>query len=114
MNLIRYGRGIQGRVVLPGDPISYAAKNYSKPVNLAPPAITGLPNVGASLSRVAGTWANQLSVTAEWQVDGVRRSDAFASMLVLPGDLGKTVTVLERAINASGGASARSAGVVIV
>jgi len=114
MNLITYGKSINGRLVSPGDAISFPAKNYLKPVNLTPPSISGTPNVGQNLSRVPGTWQNQLIITAEWQVNGIRRGDAFSSLLVLPGDLGKTITVLERATNASGGASSRSAGVVIV
>lgn len=109
--MITYGKGPR-RVTAPGQPISYTANSYAKPRPLTMPAISGSGTVGAAQSRLPGTWTGTPTVTWAWFLDGqeVQQGGTYTPVTA---DKGKTLTLLERATNASGGASARSAGVVI-
>lgn len=113
MNRIRFGKGVPVLPVEPGDPISFQTKVYARPRVTAIPAISGSGTIGAAQSRIPGTWIGSPTVTWSWWLDGqeVQQGGTYTPVI---GDSGKTLTVLERAVVASGlGASSRSAGVVI-
>lgn len=113
MKRITFGRGVQVLPHAKGDPISFRAKTYARPLVTVPPSISGSGTVGAAQSRVPGIWLNSTAVTWAWFLDGqeVAQGGTYTPTAL---DSGKTLTVLERATNASGlGASSRSTGVVI-
>lgn len=114
MRTIYFGKGIQGRVQQsPGDPLSFKAKTYAKPLNTLPPAINGSGTIGAAQSFTPGNWLGGQTVVAVWCLDmqEVQVGGTYTPTIL---DSGKTLTVLERATMPSGlAASARSAGVVI-
>lgn len=114
MKTIYFGKGIQGRVQQkPGDPLSFKAKTYAKPLNTLPPAISGSGTIGAAQSRIPGNWLGGPTVVYVWCLD-MREVQVGGDYTPTIFDSGKTLTVLERATLPSGlAASARSAGVVI-
>ena len=114
MRNIYFGRNVRGNVQQKaGDPLSFHSKIASKPLVTVAPIITGTPAVGEVLTYVAGTWLNFSSVIHEWQVNGQFVQFSGPTYLVDAADVGKSVTVLERATNPNGGASSRSAPMVI-
>lgn len=113
MKRITFGRGVQVLPHTQGDPISFRAKVYARPLVTKPPAVSGSGTVGAAQSRTPGVWLNSTAVTWVWELDGQEVAQG-GTYTPTAQDSGKTLTVLERATNASGlGASSRSAGVVI-
>lgn len=112
MNRITFGRGVR-EVYFAGDPISYRQKTYARPLCTKAPAISGSGTVGAAQSRTAGIWTGSPTVTYVWELNG-QEVQAGGSYTPTVADSGKLLTILERAVNASGlGASSRSAGVLI-
>lgn len=112
MKRITFGRGVMV-VPAPGDPISFRAKVYARPLVTKPPVINGSGTVGAAQTRTPGIWLNGGTITTSWWLDGQEVAQG-TSYTPVAADSGKTLTVLERATNASGlGASSRSAGVLI-
>ena len=94
----------------------------SAPVNTAPPAITGTPQQGQTLSASTGTWTNSPTNFAyQW-----RRCDTAgkncsnisgatgSSYLLVAGDVGSTIRVQVTASNGAGGNSAQSAATATV
>ena len=101
--------------------IDYAGSNQS-PTMVTPPSITGPAQVGATLTRVAGTWTGTppISLSYQWL-----RCDAGSGCAPIPGatgptyvvapaDLGKTIRVRETASNGSGTSFADSAQTAVV
>ncbi|MNF36526.1 hypothetical protein D3C85_1105620 [compost metagenome] len=117
MNRIYFGRNVMGRVQnKPGEPLSFSGKVYARPLVTVAPVITpsGPAIVGAVLTYVPGTWLGFASINFQWEADGQRVQFSGPTYTVLAADVGKTITVLERAVSASGlGASSRSAGVPV-
>lgn len=96
--------------------IDYAGANQG-PVSGSPPSVSGTPKVGATLTRVAGSWSGTqpISLSYQWQ-----RCDSTTgcaniigatgtSYLVASSDLGKTLRVRETASNTVGSNVADSA-----
>ena len=87
-----------------------AVMTPAKPVNQAPPAIKGEDRAGQTLTESHGSWTNEpSSYTYQWE-----RCDVHGENCVFPansteqtykltsGDVGKTIRVIETAINAGG------------
>ena len=76
----------------------------SVPVNISPPAITGTPQVGLTLTGVHGSWTNSpTSYADQWYRAGVPISGATAlTYSPQTADVGLTLTLREIAINAAG------------
>jgi len=82
------------------------------PANLTAPIIQGTMQEGQILTADYGTWSNSpTSYTVQWKRDGVNISGAVnATRTMLLADVGATITVAITAINATGSATATSAG----
>lgn len=78
--------------------------NLAKPVNRALPAISGIIQVGQTLSASAGTWSNSpASYAYQWQNEGSAISGATAATYTLTtGDIGGLITVAVTATNLAG------------
>ena len=84
------------------------------PVNSILPAISGLLEVGATLTAYPGNWSGAPTFTYVWENAGTPISGATSSTYVVQaGDAGDSITVVVTATNAAGNASAESAAVVI-
>ncbi|RWR08132.1 SGNH/GDSL hydrolase family protein [Paenirhodobacter populi] len=82
------------------------------PVNTTPPAISGTPAVGQTLTATEGTWSGAPVIALQWLRDGV--AIAGASGLSYPltaADAGANISVRASATNAGGAATATSAAV---
>jgi hypothetical protein len=92
------------------------------PVNTAPPAITGTPQVGQRLTASTGTWSNSpTSFAYEWlRCNGGGNScDAVANATqstytLVAADVGSTMRVRVTATNTDGSNSAQSAQTAVV
>ena len=92
------------------------------PVNTAPPAITGTPQVGQTLTASTGTWTNSpTSFAYQWlRCNGGGNScDAVANATqstytLVAADVGSTMRVRVTATNADGSNSAQSAQTAVV
>ena len=74
------------------------------PANTVPPAISGTPQVGQTLTATNGTWTNSpASFTYQWKRAGTSIGGATASTYVpVSADVGNTLTVSVTATNGSG------------
>lgn len=83
------------------------------PVNTVPPAISGTPQVGQTLTAGSGTWTqNPTSFSFQWLSGGSPISGATASSYVpVTGDIGANISVAVTAINSVGSTTATSASV---
>lgn len=87
------------------------------PVNTVLPAITGTATVGQTLTSTTGTFTGDATITytRQWRRGGVNIAGATDTTYVLvAADLGKIITVVVAAFNASGFASAQSAATATV
>lgn len=111
MKRITFGKGVP---ILPMDPLSFQAKAYKHPVNSKPPTISGSGTIGAAQSRTPGTWVGTPTVTWAWFLNQneVQQGGTYTPVAA---DSGKTLTVLERAVDPTTNlaTAVRSAGVVI-
>lgn len=113
MNRITFGKGVPVLPNQPGDPLSFQAKKYQRPLVTKTPTINGSGTVGAAQSFTPGIWIGSPTVTATWFIDQMVVGVGLTYTPVA-ADRGKTLTVLERAVGADGlAASSRSPGVVI-
>ena len=78
--------------------------NLAIPVNTALPAISGIVQVGHTLSASNGTWSNSpASYAYQWQNEGSAIIGATAATYTLtPGDIGGLITVAVTATNLAG------------
>ena len=100
----------------PATSASTASVLPANPVNTVPPAITGTPAVGQTLSTSNGTWTSQatLSYTYQWRRNGTNISGATSSTYLLVGaDDGTTITCAVTATNTGGSTTAISSGIGI-
>lgn len=82
------------------------------PVNQGLPGISGLPEIGATLTATPGSWSGEESLAYQWLRDGAEIAGATAASLTLSAaDDGQAISLRETATNASGSSSAVSAAV---
>jgi len=107
-----YTLGLNQREVLV-DPTAVG----NPPVNTVLPAITGTATVGQTLTSTTGTFTGDATITytRQWKRGGVNIDGAVnATYVLVTADLGKIITVVVYAVNASGSASAQSAATATV
>ena len=94
-------------------PVGGAAAPGAPPVNLTPPAITGITTVGQTLVSSVGAWANApTAYLRQWLRDGADIAGASAPTYILvAADLTAMIAVRVTASNILGSASATSAEV---
>jgi hypothetical protein len=82
----------------------------SAPSNLVLPSMSGIVQVGQTLTAYVGVWANEpTSFTYVWKNEGVAISGATGSTYVLQsGDEGDNISLTVTATNSAGSASATS------
>lgn len=96
---------------------NYTNPAPSAPVNTSLPVISGTAKVGETLTTTNGTWNGHPAptYTYQWEDDGVVISGATAQSFTLTStQQGGVITVVVTATNASGTASAESAGTAAV
>lgn len=85
-----------------------------KPTNTQLPVVTGDPYIGATLTRVDGTWENADSISPRWRANGSNipgpgnQPLGTETFVITEAYLGKTIDVLERAVNVNGATVAMS------
>jgi len=87
------------------------------PSNTVLPTITGVPNIGQTLSLTRGSWSGFPSptFTQQWRRNGVDLSGQTGTTYVIQsGDLNASISVAVTATNSQGSATAESTGVEIV
>lgn len=91
-------------------PISFGTAGSPAPANTVPPAVTGTPQTGQTLTSTQGTWSNTpTSFAFQWKRAGVAISGATSSTYVLQvADEGTVIKCTVTATNASGSTSADS------
>jgi len=102
--------------------IEVASGNLSAPANLLLPSISGVAQVGETLTAIEGLWSNDpTSFTYQWQSDTAGNgtytniSGATAKTRVLvAGEQGDSVRVIVTAVNGAGSTPATSAGTALV
>lgn len=81
-----------------------------KPANTVPPAITGTPTVGQTLTCSNGTWTKSPTFTRQWNRGGVPIAGATATTRLLAAeDAGAVMTCTVTATNAGVSSAATSA-----
>ena len=106
-----------------GPASSNSLRVVAQPVNSAPPAISGTPAAGDTLTCSTGSWsekegagssvpAGTLSYSYSWSIEGTPVAGASAATFAVPSGTGaKQITCNVTASNAAGEASAASAPV---
>lgn len=85
------------------------------PTNTSPPLITAAV-AGIAAVYVPGVWDNAGAVSIQWNLNGIPIPGATGSIYIgSVGDIGKTLTVTETAVNTPSGftLSVTSAGITI-
>lgn len=88
----------------------------AQPSNTLLPSISGIPQVGVTLTADEGIWANEpTSFTYQWQSDNVNIGGATSRTYVpIVGQIAATLSVIVTGVNSAGSASAESAGAIDV
>jgi len=100
------------------------AQASGKPANTKPPAVSGSPVVGSTLSASTGTWVGTEPITFSYQWQRcdnagnactAQSGETHANYDVVKGDVGKTLRVQVKAKNSRGTGSAfsKATGVVV-
>lgn len=84
--------------------VSVGASLILPPYNNLPPQLTGAPSVGVTISLTGDSWSGGVLFDYEWLVDGVVYATT-ATLLIVEGLRGKTITARKRAQGISGSAS---------
>ncbi len=94
-------------------PIKSSSPQPVVPVDTAPPAISGTPQAGDTLTASTGTWTNSpSSYSYQWNANGTVISGATSSTYTLvSSEVGDTITVTVTATNSGGSTTATSASV---
>ena len=92
----------------------YVKRILPPPGNTAPPAISGVPEVGRTLGCSRGSWTNDpTSFAYGWKRDGAAIAGATSSQHSVTGaDVGRAITCTVTASNGGGSGSATSAPVI--
>lgn len=95
---------------------STVATAAAAPVNSVLPAISGVAQVGQTLTAWEGVWSQAATFTYVWELDGTPIGGATGKTYVpVTGDIGDPITVVVTATNSAGSDSAESvatAGVI--
>src|SRR5690606_11725296 len=82
---------------------STVAAAAAAPVNSVLPAISGVAQVGETLTAWGGVWSQAATFTYQWEADGTPILGATAQTYVpVTGDIGKPITVVVTATNSAG------------
>lgn len=102
---------IMASIKLQPKPGSFSEGNAgAAPANTVLPAISGIAQVGVTLTAQPGTWTNNPTFTYQWKLDGSNISGATDSTyVVLVGQIGSYLSVTVTGTNPIGNASATSA-----
>lgn len=85
------------------------------PTNTVLPAISGIAQVGGTLTAFDGVWTGGPSFTYVWEADGTPISGATSKTYVpVVGDIGDTLTVVVTGTNSEGSDDAESAATAAV
>ena len=85
------------------------------PANSVLPAISGVAQVGQTLTAWPGAWANSPAFSYQWNADGTPISGATDQTYVpVAGDVGDVITVSVTGTNTAGSASETSVGTAAV
>ena len=92
----------------------YVKRILPPPGNTAPPAISGVPEVGRTLGCSQGSWTNDpTSFAYAWKRDGAAIAGATSAQHTVTGaDVGRPITCTVTASNDGGSGSATSAPVI--
>lgn len=94
---------------------STVATAASAPVNSVLPAISGVAQVGQTLTAWEGVWSQAATFTYQWEADGAPISGATSKTYVpVVGQIADVITVVVTATNSAGNASAESVGTAAV
>ena len=115
------GTNLAGSASASSDATPQVVQAVQPPSSLAPPAVTGTPHLGQTLTAVPGTWAGTppLALDYVWQrCDDLSCADvpgAVGTAYALGADdVGATIRVRETAVNETGSSSALSAATAVV
>lgn len=102
-------------VLLGGGVVEFPDPGGLAPFSTAAPAVTGIPQVGETLTTTTGTWDNNpTSYTYQWQRDGSNIASATATTYVLQAaDSGTQVRCSVTATNGFGSTVAQSNAVSV-
>lgn len=115
--------GADGKQLVELDTDSGFGWNFGVPVPVAVPAntvlptITGVAQVGVTLTAANGTWTGNPTptFTRQWKAAGTNISGATSSTYItVTGDIGKVITCVVTGTNNQGTASATSAATAAV
>ncbi len=81
--------------------VSAGIASVIPPYNILPPVIDGIPDLGQTLSLISDAWEGAVLFDYEWLADGVVYATT-ATLLIVIGLRGKTITARKRAQGISG------------
>lgn len=94
---------------------STVATAAAAPTNSVLPAISGIAQVGQTLTAWEGVWSQASTFTYVWEADGTPISGATSKTYSpVVGNIGEVLTVVVTATNSAGNASAESVGTAAV
>lgn len=94
---------------------STVASAAAAPVNSVLPAISGVAQVGQTLTAWEGVWSQAATFTYQWEADGAPISGATGRAYVpVVGQISDVITVVVTATNSAGSASAESVATAAV
>jgi len=93
---------------------TYITAGNNAPVNTAVPTITGIAQVGNTLTATTGTWTGTPTYTYQWINNLFVLLGTASSYTVVSGDIGKTIYCQVTATNTDGRVSANSVSTAAV
>jgi hypothetical protein len=94
--------------------VTVSASSGTLPANTVPPSISGMPNVGQTLTCAIGTWTGQPTITYDyvWR-RGLTTVGTAATYVPVAADVGSTLVCTVVASNGLGSAAANSPAVTV-
>ena len=94
---------------------SYVTAPTAAPANTLLPAISGVAQVGQTLTAIPNTWTNSPAFTYQWKKNGANLAGATAATYVpVTGDIGGAITATVTGTNSAGNATATTAATTAV
>ncbi|MEW9808598.1 phage tail tube protein [Mesorhizobium sp. ZMM04-5] len=94
---------------------SYVATPAAAPTNTVLPAVSGVAQVGQTLTAWEGVWTGAPTFSYQWEADGVEIGGATSKTYApVVGQIGDVLTVVVTGTNAAGSAAAESVGTAAV